>query len=277
MQTMDCGETRISLGVYVLGAIDPAERAQVDAHLSTCQDCRDELAGLAGLPALLSRVSLDEVLAMSEDGPAEDARPGDAPATATGGQAGDKVPQPQERRQGDSGAEQLIPGAEPPRELLGAVLDLTAARRRRRTWRTAGLSAAAAVIIAAGAFGGAQLAAGNGSAGVPPVGQESLNYGSPLSGWTSVHGSSNGMAATVLYQPMGWGTQLAVKVVGIPIGTPCQLVTIGTDGTRTVVGGWTTDNVEGTIFYPASASVSPEQIREYQITITGHPPITIPA
>ncbi len=47
---MDCPEARISLGVYVLGAIDPAERALVDAHLATCRDCRDELAGLAGLP-----------------------------------------------------------------------------------------------------------------------------------------------------------------------------------------------------------------------------------
>ena len=44
------------LGVYVLGAIDPADRALVEAHLTTCRDCRDELAGLAGLPALLSRV-----------------------------------------------------------------------------------------------------------------------------------------------------------------------------------------------------------------------------
>ena len=42
--TMDCPEVRISLGVYVLGAIDPAERAVVDAHLATCRDCRDELA-----------------------------------------------------------------------------------------------------------------------------------------------------------------------------------------------------------------------------------------
>jgi hypothetical protein len=30
----DCAEARISLGVYVLGAIDPAERALVDAHLA---------------------------------------------------------------------------------------------------------------------------------------------------------------------------------------------------------------------------------------------------
>jgi len=52
-RSMDCQEARVSLGVYVLGAIDPAERALVDSHLATCRDCRDELAGLAGLPALL--------------------------------------------------------------------------------------------------------------------------------------------------------------------------------------------------------------------------------
>ena len=57
----DCTDARPSLGVYVLGAIDPAERALVDAHLLTCRDCRDELAGLAGLAALLARVNPDEI------------------------------------------------------------------------------------------------------------------------------------------------------------------------------------------------------------------------
>lgn len=37
-QNMNCEQARISLGVYVLGAIDPAERAMVDAHLETCQE-----------------------------------------------------------------------------------------------------------------------------------------------------------------------------------------------------------------------------------------------
>ncbi len=69
-RAMDCPEARISLGVYVLGAIDPAERALVDAHLATCRDCRDELAGLAGLPALLARVSTEEAIALAAtDGP----------------------------------------------------------------------------------------------------------------------------------------------------------------------------------------------------------------
>ncbi|MFL6053867.1 MAG: anti-sigma factor family protein [Actinoallomurus sp.] len=56
-----CADLRALLGVYVLGAIDPAERALVDAHLAHCRRCRDELAGLAGLPALLGRVTEDQI------------------------------------------------------------------------------------------------------------------------------------------------------------------------------------------------------------------------
>jgi hypothetical protein len=56
-----CADARISLGAYVLGALEPAERGRVDAHLADCDACRDELASFAALPGLLSRVSLDEV------------------------------------------------------------------------------------------------------------------------------------------------------------------------------------------------------------------------
>jgi anti-sigma factor RsiW len=57
----ECSKLRISLGVYVLGAIEPAERAVLDEHLSVCARCRDELASLAGLPALLSRVGEEQL------------------------------------------------------------------------------------------------------------------------------------------------------------------------------------------------------------------------
>ena len=117
-QTWDCAEARPSLGVYVLGAIDPAERGLVDAHLASCRDCRDELAGLAGLPALLARVNPDEISRICAD---DTVRP-----MASDG---------------------------PPEELLGTVLGLAEARRRRNRWRY--LSAAAAVVaIAGGLFAG---------------------------------------------------------------------------------------------------------------------------
>ena len=116
--TWDCTDARVSLGVYVLGAIDPAERALVDAHLLTCRDCRDELAGLAGLPALLARVNPDEISRICAD---------DTVRTVTDDR--------------------------PPGELIGTVLDLAEARRRRTRWRF--LAAAAAVVaIAGGLYGG---------------------------------------------------------------------------------------------------------------------------
>ena len=57
----DCAEVRTSLGVYVVGAIEPAERARLESHLEGCPACRDELAGLAGLPALLGRVDQEQL------------------------------------------------------------------------------------------------------------------------------------------------------------------------------------------------------------------------
>jgi hypothetical protein len=60
-----CGEFRQSLAVYVLGAIEPADRDAVHRHLAACRDCRQELAGLAGLPALLRKVPQAEAVALA--------------------------------------------------------------------------------------------------------------------------------------------------------------------------------------------------------------------
>jgi hypothetical protein len=229
---MDCPEARISLGVYVVGAIDPAERALVDAHLATCRDCRDELAGLAGLPALLARVSKEEAIALADpDGP--------LPADA------DEVP-------------------EPPRELLATVLDLTAARRRRRRWREAGVGVAAALIIAAGVFGGLRLSTGPAplSAATGPQWP-----GPPNGAWETAHGQSGAMTAAISYRPMGWGTEIESKVAGIPVGTSCNLYVIDATGHHVLAGSWVTDDDEGTVWYPASSNVPANEVAGFQVTV----------
>ena len=231
-QAIECPEARVSLGVYVLGAIDPADRALVDAHLTTCRDCRDELAGLAGLPALLSRVSVEEAFAL----------------------AGVEAPS----------AEGPADGREAPPELLASVIDLTAARRRRRRWRDAGLGVAAALIVAAGVFGGLGISSGPSS---PPAASGPSYPGQANGPWRTVTTSASGMSASVAYRPMGWGTQLAVKVSGIPVGTPCQLWVIGADGSRTMAGSWMTDDREGTVWYPASAGMPGSGMRGFQVTV----------
>lgn len=57
-----CRATRLELGAYLLGALDGSERARIAAHLATCPDCRDDLAGLAPLPGLLARIPRDELV-----------------------------------------------------------------------------------------------------------------------------------------------------------------------------------------------------------------------
>jgi hypothetical protein len=123
----DCGDVRAALGVYVVGAIEPAERAVVDAHLARCRRCREELAGLAGLPALLGRVPAADV----------------------------------ERMVAGAGAVATASGS-----LLGSLLDRVASRRKARRLRVAFAAAAAAVVVAGGGVAGG-LAAAHGSAPRP--------------------------------------------------------------------------------------------------------------
>ena len=116
-----CRNIRQLLGVYVVGAIDPAERTLVDDHLGTCPDCREELAGLAGLPALLGRV------------PAGDA----------------------ERLILHSAEVKDL--EEPPAEMLDSLIRRVAERRAVRRWRSLAAAAAAVVIALAGGAAGARI------------------------------------------------------------------------------------------------------------------------
>jgi hypothetical protein len=230
-QIWDCTDARLSLGVYVLGAIDPAERALVDAHLVTCRDCRDELAGLAGLPALLARVNPDEISRIRAD---------------------DTV-----RAGSHAGADDRPPG-----ELIGTVLDLAEARRRRTRWRFLA-SAAAVVAIAGGLFGGLSSIGTTRTVPIPvsPVGTN----------WETVEATSSvtGASASVAYSHELWGDAFEVLVDHIPVGTTCQLWVVHPDGTRTQVASWTTAKDEGNVWYSGSLAATAQPISKFQIT-AGH-------
>lgn len=61
----------VALGAYLVGSLDSRERTSVEAHLAGCTQCREELASLAPLPGLMSRITLDE--AVSGPPPVDDA------------------------------------------------------------------------------------------------------------------------------------------------------------------------------------------------------------
>jgi predicted lipoprotein with Yx(FWY)xxD motif len=111
-----CSGVRSQLGVYLTGAISPADRAVLVRHLAGCKNCRAELAGLAALPALLRRP------------PSRAAMEAPAPG-GTAGAAG---------------------GLEPGETLLSRTLRRTARRRRRRRWLLAAIALALAAAAAAG-------------------------------------------------------------------------------------------------------------------------------
>ncbi|QLL08380.1 anti-sigma factor family protein [Mycobacterium vicinigordonae] len=96
---------------YVLGSLSPADRLEFEAHLPDCTRCRDSVAELSGVPALLGRLRRDEVAAID-----------DAASTARD-----------------------LPAA-----LLPSLLATVRRRRRRTRVLTWAASAAAAVVLGVG-------------------------------------------------------------------------------------------------------------------------------
>jgi hypothetical protein len=113
-------------------------------------------------------------------------------------------------------------------------------------------------------------------AGQPDAGP----YAGPALGpWQSARGGNAvGMHAIVHYRPMGWGTQVAVQVTGIPLRTVCAIEAYERNGTTTIGGSWITDNNEGKAWYTASAAISKNTVTKFVITVAGHPAtaITVP-
>lgn len=63
----------LSLGVYVLGAAESAERLRLEAHLPGCRVCQAELTRLAPLPGLLA--AIPQTIREATPSPGRDARP----------------------------------------------------------------------------------------------------------------------------------------------------------------------------------------------------------
>lgn len=54
---------------YVLGALSPADRREFEDHLKVCVACAGSVSELAGLPSLMSKVSLDQLTQEAEPPP----------------------------------------------------------------------------------------------------------------------------------------------------------------------------------------------------------------
>ena len=235
----DCRDIRHALGVYVLGAIDPAERSKVDAHLSTCPECREELAGLAGLPALLRRVPVGEARQLADDD--LDGLLGDG-CRARGPLGGDAGFAARPHDPGSPGPAVARPGR----------------RRGAGPGRRAG---------GAAAWGAAHHAADNDADSVASASFSSVSATDPVT-----H-----VAATVKYAAMSWGTVLDTQVNDVPAGDRCELLVTDSSGHTTVVGSWTTTYDEKGIWYPGSSGVTLDSVRSFEVTADGKVLVKVPA
>lgn len=59
----------VDSGVYVLGALPPAQRVSFERHMATCAECQAEVNDLAVLPGLLGRLDEQAVVASSAPHP----------------------------------------------------------------------------------------------------------------------------------------------------------------------------------------------------------------
>lgn len=225
--TASCREIRQSLGVYVLGAIDPAERAQVEEHLTTCPGCREELASLAGLPAMLRKVPFVE-----------------AERLATPGR--------------DSGIDDV-----PSEQILKSLVARTSNVRRIHRWRS--IAAAAAVAV---------LAVGGGAAVTKALEPHPAHVALH---WRTAIGTDAGTGAhlTVMYRHVASGTEMRVKVTGIPLGSVCEFEAVNSAGTPSVLGSW--QAWSETTWYPASSWLGEATIRRFQVTVNGQVVASAPA
>jgi len=67
---MSC-EYRFDAAAYVLGALDPADRARFEEHHPKCPHCSNEVRGFAGLPGILAHIPTGDVVDEPTPPPAE--------------------------------------------------------------------------------------------------------------------------------------------------------------------------------------------------------------
>lgn len=62
---MNSADPHQLLGAYLLGGLDAADREACEAHLAACAACREELAGLETLPAILDALPVPDAVALT--------------------------------------------------------------------------------------------------------------------------------------------------------------------------------------------------------------------
>lgn len=215
-------ELRTWGGAYVLGALEPSERARFARHLTGCEGCRAEIAAFAPIPGLLSGLA--------------------ASAAETSDPAGTG----------------LLPPPAPDAVMEGAIRrahqEQRRDRRRLRRWQVLAVAAALAAVVAvisrpspasvptatgevAGSATTLEAPPTTGPTGTAPtvvstaVAPAALTFAiRPAEGGTE--------SGTIRLESRRWGTALFVEATGLPQRGAYTLWAVGADGRREPAATW---------------------------------------
>ncbi|GLZ14663.1 anti-sigma factor [Actinomadura sp. NBRC 104425] len=234
----ECAQVRTALGVYVVGAIDAAERSRLEQHLDACPACRDELAGLAGLPALLGRVDEAQIRQVAEP-----------PPELLDSLLARAAEQKRSRRFG------------------GGVGRL----------RWAPLAAACVLFLMGVLFGGLVRPFGDGGrpAATRTVTADPQPQVAPAERLDASDPRTRIDAYVMLYKKQ-WGTKVELYLSGAPRGEHCKWYAVARDGQRDPLGSWYVPYSKGYGRYDGSTMFQRDQIFSFEImTVQGRPLLTV--
>jgi anti-sigma factor RsiW len=229
---------------YVLGALAPDERREFEQHLAGCPACREAVADLAGMPALLGMVPADVAMpAAPAPGSSEDLR-----AAGPGAPGGVD----------EESSSTLVPIAS---------LALAAQRRTRR--RRTLLAVAAAGLVAASGLGGAVTAQLGDDERAPAVVAEAEAEARTV---TLTPVGQSGVSADLTLVPARWGTRLdwscEYEAAELAVGV-YELVLVDEAGERTVVATWTSTGSRVAAGLGASSAVPLDGISRVELGVVG--------
>jgi hypothetical protein len=247
----ECREIELSLGVLVLGALDPADRPAVEDHLAQCARCTGILAELAPLPGLLHRLDpIDHVRPVPPHGssPSPDSPSLQSPSLQSPSMQSPRPP-----------LAMLAPPALRDRLVDAARAERT--RRRRRRW-AAEISAAAVLlgVVLAGTVVGGLWGSGDGTSATV----------------ASATNPSTAVRADVRMKPDGSGTELALQLTGVPPAEHCRLVAVDAQGHQQVAATWVA-TYKGRATVTGHTSLQPNEIsRLLVVTTAGRMLVQVP-
>jgi hypothetical protein len=224
----------VSLGAYILGAVDAGERQELSRHVPGCEPCRDELVNLAPLPGLLRRVPERDVLRSGDDDPFDAADLDldvelaleDDPQLWGNPASGDRMP---DLSEGAAARRQARLPVRLPARLSG----------RRRVVLAALVSCLLAAATAVVILVSRPDTATQGPGGAPVI----ISAADPTA---RIH-------ATATLTPQGWGTDIRMRLAGLPSGLHCRLVVHGRDGRTEFGGTWNASYAESIAVWSATA------------------------